>query len=265
MMKILMRGGGDLASAVALKLFNSGFKILICELENPLVIRRTVSFAGLITDLKSEVEGVKAKRLRDIQDIKKIEHDAVYVTTIDEKIVMEKFEPDVFIDATLSKKEVDYNINYAPIVIGLGPEIEAEVNADFVIETNRGHNLGKILTIGKAQPNTKIPGMISGESKNRVHYSGGAGVVQVICDIGTIVKKGDIIAKVDKVDIKSNLNGVVRGMIKNESVLTRNTKIADVDPRGDISYCYSVTDKGRTIAGAVLEAIMMIFNKDGIL
>ncbi len=262
-MKVVFRGGGDLASAVAHKLFKAGFQIVMLELEHPLVIRRTVSFASAIIDGTAQVEDVKAVRLDNVEALNHLQKDLVYVTTLPEAQIMSAYQPDVFIDATLSKKAVNYRIGYADLVIGLGPEIVAGKDADFVIETNRGHHLGCIITEGKAAANTGEPGVIAGFTRERVHYSHVGGTFKVLKDIGEKVEKGEAIAMIGDTLECANISGVVRGMLKGGHHVEKNTKIADVDPRGDVSYCYTITDKGRNIAGAVLEAIMRRYNHDG--
>ncbi len=263
-MKVLIRGGGDLASAVAHKLFMSGFVVLIAELAKPLVIRRTVSFATAVSKGQQIVEGVPAKRLDHLEQLSELTaSNFVAVTVLAESDILTYWQPDVFIDATLSKREVDYKIGDVPLMIGLGPEIIAGKNADYVIETNRGHYLGSIIESGKAAPNNGIPGTIAGHTERRVHYSQAHGIVEVVCDIGSIVKTGDLIAKVGQTSLCAKLDGVVRGMIADGTVVPLNTKIADVDPRGDIAYCQTISDKGHTIAGAVLEAIMRRYNRAG--
>ncbi len=236
----------------------------IVELAKPLVIRRTVSFAAAVVSAEITVEGVTAKHLISLDAFDQLTAGGyIGVTTLAESDVVKHWQPDVFIDATLSKKSVNYVVGYAPLVIGLGPEIIAGKNADYVIETNRGHYLGRIIESGKAAANSGIPGTIAGFTRERVHYSKARGAVEVLHDIGSIVKKGDVIAKVGHVSVHANIDGVVRGMIANGTVVPFGTKIADVDPRADVSYCETISDKGRNIAGAVLEAIMRRYNRAG--
>ncbi len=263
-MKVLIRGGGDLASAVAHKLFNSGFRVAIVELANPLVVRRTVSFAAAVAAAEAAVEQVTARRFDTLDQFNNLNlDDCIAVTTLPEGDVIDTWRPDVFVDATLSKKTVDYAIGHCPLVIGLGPEICAGRDADYVIETARGHYLGCIIEAGKARPNDGMPGTIAGFSRKRVHYSLARGRVEVLRDIGSLVKAGDVIAKVGQLAVHAKLDGVVRGMIADGSQVEFNTKIADVDPRGERAYCQTISDKGRTVAGAVLEAIMRRYNRAG--
>ncbi len=263
-MKVLIRGGGDLASAVAHKLHNSGFIVVVVELENPLVVRRTVAFAAAVKDGATTVEGVEGRFVDDISEVLGLAaRQFVAVTTLPEADLMKAWQPDVFIDATLSKKPVNYRADYAPLTIGLGPKICAGADADYVVETKRGHFLGALIESGEAVENTGIPGVIAGRSHERVHYSEAKGIVTVVVQIGDMVKTGDVIAKVDGAPVCAKLDGVVRGMIADGTVVPPNTKIGDVDPRAETSYCWTISDKGRTISGAVLEAIMRRFNDEG--
>lgn len=259
-MRALIRGGGDLASAVAHLLYTCGFDVLIVELKAPKVIRRSVAFASVITDGQTAVEGVGAKLLNDLTSIA-AHHKADYVavTTLPEQTVISAYQPDIFIDATLSKKPVDYRIGDAPLIIGLGPAITAGHNADVVIETQRGHDLGRLIYRGQAAANTGIPGMVAGESAKRVHYSPQAGKLVAIKDIGDSVTAGTTIAMIAQTPIIAKLDGVVRGMLATGSYVDGNVKIADVDPRGIKHYCQTISDKGRTIAGSVLAAIIQRF------
>ncbi len=253
-----------MASAVAHKLFKSGFIVALVELANPLVVRRTVAFAAAVRDGETTVEGVTGRYVDDIAEVLELRaHQYVAVTTLAESELIEAWQPDVFIDATLSKKVVDYKADYAPLTIGLGPKICAGKQADYVIETKRGHYLGAIIERGEAAENTGIPGVIAGRSHERVHYSEHSGTVTVVVQIGESVAAGDVIAKVDGVSVCAKVDGVVRGMIADGSVVPANTKIGDVDPRGDASYCWTISDKGRAIGGAVLEAIMRRYNDEG--
>lgn len=260
--RVLVRSGGDLASAVVQKLYRCGFEIVICELEHPRMVRRTVSFSNAVYEGKYEVEGIRAVHVKDAKDISlHLKKKLIPVVTDSEKNVLEVYKPDVFIDATLSKKQVTYNKEYMPIVIGLGPEIIAGKDADIVIETCRGHDLGRLIFEGVAKPNTSIPGFIDGYGKERVLRAPCDGKIETHKKIGDMVLKDEIILTVNEMPVRSQVNGVIRGLIHPSVVVTKGLKIGDVDPRGSSDYCFTISDKGRNIAGGVLEAILLLLRQ----
>jgi xanthine dehydrogenase accessory factor len=260
--KILVRGGGDLASAVIQKLYRSGFQVVVCELKKPKTVRRAVAFSSAVYEKAWTVEGIEgifAEKIEDIYGI--INQNKVPVTTISEQIVKEFFQPDVFVDATLSKKNADYDTNYASLVIGLGPGICSGKDAHVVIETNRGHNLGRLIFKGFAIDNTHVPGDIVGYTYQRVLRAPCDGKIFTDFKIGDFVEKNDVIMTVNGVEVKTEISGVIRGLIHESVNITRGLKLGDVDPRGDRNYCFTVSDKGRNIAGGVLEAILIWLNQ----
>lgn len=261
---MLFRGGGDLASASINRLYKCGYKIVVSELKQPLVVRRTVSYASCIYDKTVEIENVIAKYIQidDENEIVNQIHDShkkgvIPVLNCGEKSIIDKFKPDIFIDATLSKRDVDYRINHAPFVIGLGPNINAGVDADVVIETNRGHYLGKLIYKGYAEKNTGIPGSTLGKSYERVLRASLDGSISIIKDICSEVLKDDIVAKIGEEYIRAPISGIIRGMIADNTIVRKGLKIGDIDPRADKEYCYTISDKARAIAGSVLEAIIV--------
>ncbi len=260
--RVLVRGGGDLASAVIQKLYRIGFKVVVSELSTPIVVRRTVSFCNAVFEGHYTVEGIKAVYLNNCDGIDRC-HDKgeIPILSVKESDIKEQFQPDIFIDATLSKKKVDYMIGDYPIMIGMGPEIEAGKNVDIVIETSRGHNLGRLITEGYALPNTSIPGFIDGYAKERVLRAPCDGMVKTTHKIGNLVKKGELILTVDGEPVYAKIDGVIRGLIHPSIEATEGLKLGDIDPRGKLEYCFSISDKGRNIAGGVLEAIMMLLDK----
>lgn len=257
--RVLVRGGGDLATAVIQKLYRSGFSVVVCELKNPKMVRRTVSFANAVYEGAYIVEEIEAVHLEDVHEIDDVlSKGKIPVVTADESEVYEHFKPKIFVDATLSKKKVNYYKDYADIVIGLGPNIEAGKDAHAVIETSRGHDLGRLILSGFAKENTHIPGEIGGYTHERVLHSPCDGTIKANRVIGDFVSKGDVVLTVDEVEVKSKINGVLRGLIHESVPARKGLKIADVDPRGIIHYCFTISDKGRNIAGGVLEAILML-------
>jgi len=260
--RVLVRGGGDLASAVIQKLYRIGFKVVVSELRSPIVVRRTVSFCNAIFEGQYTVEGIKAVYLSNCDGIEKC-HDngEIPILSVKESEIKDHFKPDIFVDATLSKKEVDYMIGDYPIMIGMGPEIKAGKNVDVVIETCRGHNLGRLITEGYALPNTSVPGFIDGYAKERVLRAPCDGMVITSHQIGDLVKKGELVLEVDGQPVYASIDGIIRGLIHPSIKAKKGLKLGDIDPRGQLEYCFSISDKGRNIAGGVIEAIMMLIDK----
>jgi len=266
-MKVLIRGGGDLASAVALRLAIVGFKVLIAELEKPLCIRRTVSFSEAIIAGEVHLEGVRGVKmdLTDIENwLEESPNGLVAVVSDPNLQSLRIIEPDVFIEGTLQKKINGVIKDFAPITIALGPGFEAPKDVDAVIETNRGHNLGRIYYQGMAMADTGIPGLIEGYGKERVLYATGSGSLKSIKEIGDIVEKGETVAEIrspkgERLLVKAKIPGVLRGMIPCGEV-QKGLKIGDVDPRKKTEFIHTISDKGRTISGGVLEAVLYLKN-----
>lgn len=259
---IIIRGGGDIASGIALRLFNSGFKIIILETEKPSVIRRKVSFAEAVYEGETQVEGVLGRFADSIEDAFLMTNNNIIPVLIDLDLqYVRECNPLALVDSILAKNNTGIKIGMANIVIGVGPGFDAGFDVDAVIETKRGHYLGRVIYNGCAAINTGIPGDIGGYTYERVIRAATDGKIEVLSDIGTFVEAEDTIARIGNVEIKSKIKGVVRGMIKNDYYVTRNMKIGDVDPRANIDYCYTVSDKARAVGGGVLEAIMRLTSK----
>lgn len=255
----IIRGGGDIATGVAHRLHRSGFKVLIVEIEKPTVIRRTVSFAQAVFQHSTEVEGVRAIKASNIEDIYKCWEERSIPIIIDEKLnILKEIKADILVDGILAKENLGTSRDLAPITIALGPGFEAGVDVDVVIETKRGHYLGSLIFEGFAEPNSGIPGIINGFGKERVIKSPADGVIRHICRIGDLVKKEEIIAYVNEVPVKATIDGVLRGLIMEELEVWKDLKIADVDPRGIKEYCNSISEKARAVGGGVLEAILYL-------
>ena len=254
---VMIRGGGDLGSGIAHMLHKCGFKVLILEIEQPNVIRRKVSFAQAVFDGHAVVEDVKAVKAVTRQDIHEIWLQGGIPVYVDpEARLLRELKPDVVIDAVIAKKNTGTRRDMAPVTIALGPGFQAGKDADIVIETNRGHNLGRLIYKGCAEPNTGVPGSITGYAEERLLRAPCAGQIRAVLNIGDIVKAGEIICYVDKVPVRSAIDGVIRGLIMNNLHVKKACKLGDVDPRGIREYCFTISDKARTIAGAVLEAIL---------
>lgn len=257
-MKVVIRGGGDLATGVAEVLYQSGFKILILDIEKPSSIRRSVCFSEAIYEGVTKVENIICKKVENENDIEKCWNEKIIPIMVDEKgEIIKKIKPDVVVDSIIAKKNLGTTKEMAPITIALGDGFEAGKDVDIVVETMRGHNLGRIITSGRAMKNTGIPGEIKGVSKDRVIYSLANGIFSSVKKIGDTVQKDEIIGYVGDVEIRGKISGVLRGIIREGYEVTENMKIGDIDPRiEEKNNCFTISDKARSLGGAVLRAIM---------
>lgn len=254
---VIVRGGGDIATGTIYRLHQAGFKVIILEIKNPTAIRRTVSFSQAIFDGEVDVEGVKSRLCENAQQVNQAHIDHVIPIIVDpEGDSINAYKPFVVIDAILAKKNLGTHKNLADIVIALGPGFSAGKDVHAVIETNRGHHLGRVIYTGEAETNTGIPGNIEGYTWERVLYSPDNGRIDVLRDIDSIVEVGDVLAEVNGKPVVANIPGLVRGMIQQGTTVFKGMKIADVDPRGARVDCHTISDKARSIGGAVLEAIL---------
>lgn len=260
---VAIRGGGDLATGVAHRLVKSGFNVVIFETPEPTVIRRTIAFASAVYGGSMEVEGIRAVKVHNIKeawDCFRVGRIPVLVDPFGASIL--ELKPHIVVDAILAKINVGTHRKMAPIVIGLGPGFCAGDDVHAVIETNRGHNLGKVIYQGPAEPDTGVPGVIGGADYQRVLRAPVDGVIHNVREICSTVSRGEIIAYVEGNPVTSNLDGVLRGLIADGLTVKKNLKIGDVDPRCKIEYCYSISDKARAIGGGVLEAIMYFLSRE---
>jgi len=259
---VVIRGGGDLATGVAVRLFRAGFPVMILEVDHPTVIRLPVSFARAVYEGKAIVEEIEAVLIPSWEKAKDtIKQGKIPVLVDPEGYCIEKFSPAVLVDAILAKRNLGTKIDQAPLVIGLGPGFTAGEDVDVVIETMRGHNLGRVYYQGQAAPDTGVPGEVGGESIRRLLRAPAEGKIAPLHNIGDMVEAGEVIAEVKGVPLKAEISGVLRGLIYPQSWVTRGTKVGDIDPRGIREYCFTVSDKARSIGGAVLEAICAYLNK----
>ena len=259
---IVIKGAGEMASGVAWRLYMANFKkILMLETANPLAVRRKVSFCEALHDGSQTVEGVKGIAAGAIEGIHSVwEQGGIAVAADPQWLLLQQVRPEVVVDAILAKKNLGTRMTEADLVIGLGPGFTAGQDVHMVIETNRGHDLGRILTTGSAQANTGVPGAIAGYTRQRVLRAPVAGHFQTTRSIGDLVKAGGVIGTVAGQKVTSRLDGVLRGLIRSETKVIQGLKIGDVDPRGQAQFCYSISEKARAIGGSVLEAVLRVFN-----
>lgn len=259
---IIVRGGGDIASGTISKLYNCGFPVLILEIETPSAIRRNVAFSEAIYQGTQTIEGITCYRAKDLEQAVIFLNEGKLTVLVDpDANSIKTLKPLAVIDAILAKKNLGTTKNMAPITIALGPGFCAGEDVNAVIETKRGHNLGRIIYDGCAAPNTGIPGNIEGYSKERVIHSPAKGILKNVCHITDKVSKGQQIAIIETdegvVPVYASMDGLLRGLIRDVFPVTNGFKIADIDPRLDqYNNCFTISDKARCIAGGVLEALL---------
>lgn len=260
---VIVRGGGDIATGSIQKLYRAGFKVVVLEIDKPSAIRREVAFCEAVYEGEMTIEGITAKLCKTIEEIESCWADKTIPIVIDPTgEIIEKLKPIALVDAILAKKNYGTNRAMAPITIGLGPGFCAGKDVDIVIETMRGHNLGRLIFSGEPMANTGTPGIIKGVGKERVIYSPCAGTVENICKIGDIVEKEQVIAKVDGMEVTATISGVLRGLIREGYKVPEKFKMADIDPREEEQQnCFTISDKARAIGGAVLEAVLYLKNQ----
>ncbi len=270
---LVVRGAGDLATGTIHRLKKAGFRLLVLEAEHPAAIRRQVALSESVYAGSAQVEDVKAMRMdvdftdtenrkEDLlQEMERIwSGDAVPVLVDPAGISISMLHPAVVVDAILAKKNLGTNRDMAPLTIALGPGFTAGEDVDVVIETKRGHNLGRVIQKGSAVPNTGIPGIIGGYGKERVMHAEAEGILRNVASIGDIVEAGAVIAEIEtkdgRVPVLASLSGLLRGLIRDGYPVTKGFKIADIDPRKEeLQNCFTISDKARCIAGSVLEVI----------
>ena len=261
-LRILVRGGGDLASGVILRLHRAGWHILVAELERPLVVRRYVSFARAVFDGEINVEDVRARRVATVAEAEAALSDGLIPVMVDPNLsALSGFHPDVLVDARMTKRPPEYRMDAAPLVIGLGPGFTAGKDCHAVVETNRGPFLGRVFWQGTAQPDTGIPERVGEYRVERVLRAPVEGAVETVAEIGTHVRQGDVIARIDGREVLAPFDGVIRGVVQSGLWVRAGEKIGDVDPRDDERLCWLVSDKSLSVAGGVVEAILAWKNK----
>lgn len=270
---ILVRGGGDLATGTIHHLWSAGLRVLVLEAEHPAAIRRQVALSEAVYAGSARVEDVEAVRM-DVdlaekknrkelleQEMERIwKKDGVPVLVDPAGLSIAALRPAVVVDAILAKKNLGTTKEMAPLVIALGPGFTAGEDVDVVIETKRGHNLGRVIRSGSAVPNTGIPGIIGGYGKERVMHAQAEGILRNVASIGDIVEARAVIAEIETengtVPVEASLSGLLRGLIRDGYPVTKGFKIADIDPRQEeLQNCFTISDKARCIAGSVLEVI----------
>ena len=256
-MLVLIRGAGDLASGIALRLHHAGFPIIMTDLPRPTAIRRTVCFSQAILFGTMQVEDVTARFAASPAEAREIiRRREIAVLADPDAACIPILRPDAVVDAILAKRNLGTKRTDAPCVIGVGPGFTAGVDCHACVETMRGHTLGRVITNGSPLPNTNIPGLIGGFAGERVLRAPADGIFRQRLDIGTSVRQGDIAGMVGELPMLCQIDGMLRGILADGTPVFKGMKAGDVDPRGVREYCDLVSDKALAIGGGVLEAIM---------
>ena len=256
-MLVIIRGAGDIATGIALRLKRAHLSVVMTEMPAPTAIRRTVAFSQAVVLGETKVEDITARRAdTPEQALALLREDIVPVLPDPEGACIPALQPDAVVDAILAKKNLGTKITDAPAVIGVGPGFTAGVDCHAVVETMRGHTLGRVLYDGSALPNTGIPGLIGGFAGERVLRAPADGTFHQLLDIGAQVKMGDVAATVGGVPMTCTLDGVLRGILPEGTPVHQGMKAGDIDPRCKVEHCYTASDKALAVGGGVLEAIL---------
>lgn len=256
-MLVIIRGAGDIATGIALRLYRAGMRVVMTDIAAPTAIRRTVCFSQAIPLGSCEVEGVKAILANNASDVEEILKKSAIPVLIDPECACRTWiNPDAIVDAILAKKNLGTTITDAPIVVGVGPGFCAKRDCHAVVETMRGHYLGRVIYDGEPIPNTNIPGLIGGYAGERVLRAPCDGVFHQILDIGTKVEAGDIAGTVDGEPMRCTISGILRGILPDNTPVFKGMKSGDVDPRCELDHCFCASDKALAVGGGVLEAIL---------
>jgi len=260
---VAIKGAGDLATGIACRLYRAGFhNVFMMESEQPTAVRRRVAFAQAVYGDRIEVEGIQGRRVKGAADVSGLWNDGKVPVLVDPGWdTLRAIAPDVLVDAIIAKKNKGTRINDAPLVIGLGPGFTAGEDVHRVIETRRGHSLGQVITEGSALANTSVPEAVMGFAAERIIRAPAKGAFCALRDIGDQVARGDLLGRIGGQGVTAPIDGVIRGLVHDGVPMGRGRKLGDVDPRGNPAYCDIVSDKARSLGGAVLEVILERYNR----
>jgi xanthine dehydrogenase accessory factor len=254
---IAIRGGGDLGSGVAIRLKRAGFPVIITDLAHPLCVRRLVCFSQAVTSEKMSVEGIQAELCTDVAQIDSILHSGAIPVLVDpDAQLLLEIHPLVWVDARMTKRPPETTIDVASLVLGLGPGFTAGLDCHAVIETNRGHRMGRVFWEGSTEPDTGLPESVKDFRVERVLYAPADGILHLQKQICDRIRLGEVLFDVDGVEVIAPFDGVLRGMLPEGQAVNAGLKVGDLDPRGDPSLCRLVSDKALAVGGGVLEAIL---------
>lgn len=255
-----------MASGIAYRLKRSGFPLIMTELPAPSMVRRAVCYGQAVYSGQTTIEGITARRVDTPEEAKQLAASEVIPVLVDpEAQVRSLLKPQIIVDAIMAKINTGTSLHDAPLVIALGPGFTAGQDCHAIIETNRGHWLGRVIYEGQAESDTGAPGSIKGYTTGRVLRAPTGGRLTPLANIGDAIQQGQLIAMVDGQEIRAQFDGVLRGLIHPNVPLTKGFKIGDLDPRANKRHCFAISDKSLAVAGGVLEAILAshIIRSDG--
>ena len=256
-MLILIKGAGDIATGIAVRLKNAGMQVVMTEIAIPTTVRRSVAFSRAVYEGSAVVENITAGLVLDFTQIPAVlQRDEIPVLIDPRCEVLKSIHFDAVVDSILAKKNLSTDPTQAPVVIGVGPGFSVPQDCHCVIETQRGHDLGRCIYQGCAAKNTGIPGEIGGYTVERLLRAPCDGIFHPILAIGDIVKAGQTVAMVDDQPVTAQIDGIVRGLLQDNVPVKAGMKSGDIDPRGCYEHCFTVSDKARAVGGGVLEAIL---------
>lgn len=258
-MRVLIKGAGDLATGIACRLHRCGYDVAMTDIAVPTTVRRTVAFSRAVYEGEAVVEDITGILCKNAEDIERVTgEDKIAVIVDSDCSIKDEWKPDILVDAIIAKKNLGTNISDADIVIGVGPGFCAGEDCHCVVETKRGHNLGRCIWEGSAVPNTGVPGVIGGYAKERLIKAPADGEFRGAVSIGDIVELNDIVGYAGDTPVRAQAGGVVRGLLQDGVMVTEGMKSGDIDPRGVVEHCFTVSDKASSIGGGVLEGILYI-------
>lgn len=258
-MLVVIRGAGDIATGIALRLWRAKFQVVMTDLEHPTAIRRTVCFSQAIPNGETAVEGVTAVRAQSpAHALELLKTGVIPVLADPDGACIPVLRPDAVVDAILAKRNLGTKLTDAPVVIGVGPGFTAPVDCHAAVETMRGHYLGRAIYHGSPAPNTGVPGLVGGFAGERVLRAPADGTFHPLLDIGSQVHQGDVAATVDGQPMVCTLDGILRGILPEGIAVHRGMKAGDIDPRCRLEHCFCTSDKALAVGGGVLEALLAL-------
>lgn len=264
-MLVLIKGAGDLATGTAVRLHRAGFSVVMTDIAQPTAVRRTVAFSQCIYDGVTEVEGITARQAANGEEASAMLAAGEIPVLVDpEARILNELPFGAVVDAILAKRNLGTSLTDAPIVLALGPGFTAGVDCHGVVETMRGHDLGRLILEGAAIPNTGVPGDVGGYTRERIIRAPADGPFEPVARIGQKVELGEVVARVNGVPVAAQLTGIVRGMLPAGIPVTKGMKSGDIDPRCEVRHCFTVSDKARAIGGGVLEGLLYFGRRTGL-